>query len=279
MGAVDAQGSHAGHESHHHHAGHDAHHHDEPMSQADAVRSLLVLGEVALAARDYESAVEAYASILKLEPNEGAYYNLGSLRARGLGGRRDFVEAARLFHQAELLGNGQAGKLCGKCMFDYLHDGFDGKRPADLYASMAVFVSRVYPEVADQQPEVVRGLFAIGATHLNRGEYAEAAKVFRASAEFGNDGYAQYYLGELYETGAGLEQSDLAALYWFDCAVDNGAADVALASRDGILDAYRQGLSATGFREAMATLADWCEEGTADIAANPTKAVQWREFA
>lgn len=169
------------------------------MTQEEAVRSLLLLGQVALNAGDYDSAIEAYASVLKLEPNATAAYNLGSLHARGLGCRRNFVEAARLFHQAELLGNDRAGKLCGKCMYDFIHQGFDNKTPADLYAAMVVFVSMVYPEAKDQKSEISRGLFAVASTHLNKGERAEAVKVFRAAAEFGDDEYARYYLSLLDE--------------------------------------------------------------------------------
>lgn len=249
------------------------------MSPDEAMRSLLLLGQVALEAGDGESAVEAYASALQIEPNETAFYNLGSLRARGLGGRRDFVEAARLFHQAELLGNERAGKLCGKCMFDYLCEGLDDRAPADLYAAMALFVTRVYPEATDPRQEVARGLFAIASTLLNRGESAGAAKAYRASAEFVNDGYAQYYLGLLYEAGAGLQQNDLAALYWLDRAVDNGAADVALERRDGLLGDIRQSLTPDEVREALATLADWCEEGTANVPQDPDKAARWRGVA
>lgn len=249
------------------------------MSQEEAVQSLLILGQVALDAEDYESASEAFASILKLEPNEAAFYNLGSFHARGLGVRQDYVEAARLFHQAELLGNDRAGRLCGKCMFDYLLEGMAGRKPADLYAEMAVFVARVYPEAEDQHKEVNSGLFAIASTLANRGAYAEAAQVFRAGAEFGNDGYAQYYLAVLYNAGSGLPENDLAALYWLDRAVDNGAAQVALGDRDGMLDAYRQSLSANEFREMMAALSDWCEKGTADVPVNPAKAARWRELA
>ena len=266
------------HHGHHHHPGH-GHHHEEPMSQDEAVRSLLVLGEVALGGDDYESAAEAYASVLKLEENETALYNLGSLYARGLGVRQDFVEGARLFHQAELLGNVRAGKLCQKCMFDFVHVGFGEKSPADVYATIAVFASRVYPEAADQKSAVSSGLLAIAATHYDRGEHAEAAKVFRAAAEFGGDGYAQYYLAVLYNAGAGLPQNDLAALYWLDRAVDDGAADVALADRDGMLDAYRQSLSTSAFDEMMSQLADWCEQGTSDVPADPAKAAYWRAVA
>jgi len=272
-----------GHGAHHH--GHGPHHHDhgshheEPMTQEEVVSSLLVLGQVALQSKDYESAVEAYASVLQLEPNETAFYNLGSFRARGLGVRRDYAEAARLFHQAERLGNKRAGSLCAKCMFDFIHEGFDDRTPADLYAAMGVFVSMVYPEAADQGQEVNSGLFAIASTHLNRGEYAQAAKVFRAAAEFGNEGYAQHYLGVLYSAGIGVQKNELAALYWLDRAVDTGAAGVALGERDAMIDSYRQNLSGQEFQQTMTQLADWCEAGTPDVPVDHDKAAQWRELA
>ena len=117
---------------HPHEHGHHEHHHDEPIGPEEAVRSLLLLGQTALDAGDFESAVIAYESVLKIGLDETALINLGSLYARGLGARRSFVEAARLFHQAELLGNTRAGKLCGKCMYDFIHEGFEDKKPSDL---------------------------------------------------------------------------------------------------------------------------------------------------
>ena len=264
-----------GHEAHH--AGH--HHHEKPMSPEEAVRSLLVLGQVAVNSGDYQSAVKAYASALEIEPNETAFYYLGNLNARGLGTRKDFAEAARLFHQAELMGNERAGKLCAKCMLDYLSEGIGSKTPVELYAAMAVFVARVYPEAEDQKREVNAGLLAVANTFLTKGKHDAAAKVFRAAAEYGNDGFAQYYLAELYGTGVGVQQNNLVALYWLDCAVDNGAASAALDERDEMLDAYRQALSSAEFHETMATLASWCEAGTTDIPANPAKAEYWRTKA
>lgn len=264
--------AHAEHEHHHHHD----HDHDEPMTSEEAVRSLLLLGQVALRENDFPAAADAYASALAIEPNMTAAFNLGSLYARGLGVRKNFMEAARLFHQAELLGNEQAGKLCGKCMLDFIGEGLDAKTPMDVYAAMSVFASRVYPEAADPASEVETGLFAIASTYFQGGDYVRAARVFRASAEFCNDGLAQYYLGELYNAGAGVEQSSLAALYWFDCAVDNGAADVALEGRDVLLDALRHDLAEAEFREAIAMLADWCETGSPDVAVNRAKADRWR---
>lgn len=260
--------------SHHHHE----HHHDEPMTQGDAVQALLMLGQAALDASDYDAAIEAYASALKIEPNETAAFNLGSLHARGLGVRRNYLEAAKHFHQAELLGNEMAGKLCGKCMYDYIHRGFDGRKPSDVYAAMAVFVTMVYPEAENSGQEIATGLFAIASTHFSREEYAEAAKVFRAGAEFANDGLAQYYLGSLYNAGAGLEQNDLAALYWIDRAVDNGAAGIATQDRDAMLEALRQERSDQEFYEMVATLAEWCENGSPDVPLDHDKAAYWREL-
>ena len=167
------------------HLEHGSHNHDKPMSPQDAVRSLLVLAQVAQNAADYESAAEAYASALEIEPNVVALYNLGSFYARGLGVRQDFVEAARLFHQADLRGNDKAGKLCGKCMFDYAHNDMFGKTPAQLYASMAVFVSRVFPEAANPRLEARNGLLAIASTFRAKGDDDNAER-FRLAAEYGN---------------------------------------------------------------------------------------------
>ncbi|MDO4538704.1 MAG: hypothetical protein Q4B54_11120 [Coriobacteriales bacterium] len=278
METVDTQSGQTNEEARSH-AHHHEHHHDKPMDSAEAVRSLLLLGQVALNAKDYESAVEAYASALQLEQDKTAAYNLASLYARGLGVPRDFVKAARHFHQAELAGNEQAGTLCRKCMFDYVEADFDTKAPAGLYAEMAVFVLQVYPEAEDQKREACNGLFAIASTYLNRGEQEKAAKVFRAAAEFGGDGYSQYYLALLYNSAAGLPKNDLASLYWLDCAVDNGAADVALEARDGLLDDFRRTLADDEFHAAMATLSNWCATGTDDVPANPEKAAYWRELA
>ena len=191
------------HEHEHDHE-HNHHHHDEPMTQEEAMRSLLLLGQVALNANDYESAVNAYASALKLEPNETAAYVLGTLYARGLGVRRNFLEAGRLFHQAELLGNDQAGKLCAKCMYDFLHEGIIAREPATLYAEMCVFASMVYPEATDQKQEVNNGLFAVASTLLRKGENAAAMKVFHAAADYGDDEAAQNYLAMLDDAGMSL---------------------------------------------------------------------------
>ena len=282
MSSEDTQGMHRedehahGHvhteQGSHHHA-----HHEGPITQEEAVHSLLLLGQVAFDAGDYESAAEAYASLLKLEQNETALYNLASFHARGVGVRRDFMEAARLFHQAELMGNSRAGMLCAKCLFDFINTGIGAKRPMDLFTAMVVFVARVYPEAADASREVAHGLSAIANTYYSKGAYAEAAKAFRAAAEFADDGSAQYYLGTLYCDGVGVPQSNLAALYWFDRAIDNDAGHLALAARDEILDAYRSSHSASEFDDVMAQLIDWCEQGTSDIPADPERAARWRE--
>lgn len=173
------------------------HPHDEKqMSPEDVTKSLLYLGEVALAAGDYESAATAYASVLQLRADVTALYNLGSFYARGLGVPQDYTEGARLFHQAELLGNERAGMLCRKCMLDYINADLGCKSPAETYATMAVFVSKVYPEVADQKAATCSGLVAVALTNQSKGDDSAAEKVFRAAAEFGGDETARRYLAD-----------------------------------------------------------------------------------
>ena len=247
-------------------------------SSKDIVDMMMKMADVAMSNGDYTAAVDQYKNILKLEPNETAQYNLGSLFAQGKGVGQDFMEGAYWFHQAELSGDEQAGKLCLKCTMDFVHQNFDAKSAEQLYADMVRFIKYVYPDADDVNLEVCRKLYAIAGNHFNKKEYSAAAKLFRASAEFGNDGYSQNYLAVLYNAGAGLEKNDLASLYWFDKAVDNGAADVAQKDRNGILNAYKSNYTAAEFYEEMVKLSGWCSVGTKDVPKDAVKAAYWREI-
>ena len=185
----------------------------KPDSKA-IIDMMVMMADIAMNEGDFASAVDQYKNILKFEPNETAQYNLGSLYAQGKGVEQDFMEGAYWFRQAELVGDERTGKLCLKCSMDFVHQTFDKKTPEQLYS-----------ETTDVNLEACRKLYAIAGNHLNKNEYAAAAKLFRATAEFGDDGYSQNYLAVLFNAGAGIEKNDLASLYWFDKAVDNGAAD------------------------------------------------------
>ena len=100
--------------------------------------------------------------------------------------------------------------------------------------------------------------------------------MFRAAAEFSSYGYSQNCLAVLYNVGAGLEKNDLASLYWFDKAVDNGAADVAKKDRDGILNAYKTNLTPREFYEEMMKLSGWCNIGSEAVPKDAAKAAYWR---
>lgn len=247
-------------------------------SSKDVVNMMVMMANMAMENGDYERAAEGYKNILKLEPNETAQYNLGSLYAQGKGVKQDFMEGAYWFRQAERGGDEHAGKLCMKCSMDFVHQDFDKKSPERLYSDMMRFVKYIYPETENVNLEVCRKLFAIAGNHFNKKEYSVAAKLFRAAAEFGNDGYSQNYLAVLYNLGVGFEQNDLAALYWFDKAVDNGAADVARKDRDGMLDAYKTNFTPVEFYEEMQKLSSWCSIGHEDVPKDAPKAVFWREI-
>lgn len=248
------------------------------LSIKGPIDALILMADVAINDGDYKMAVDTYKSILEHEPNETAQYNLGSLYAQGKGVEQDFMEGAYWFHQAEISGDEQAGGMCLKCCMDFTHQNFDRKSPKQIYYDMVRFIKRVYPETTDVNLEVCRKLFGIAGNHFNRKEYTAAAKLFRAAAEFGNDGYSQNYLAMLYNAGTGLEKSDLASLYWFDKAVDNGAADVAQKDRDGILNAYKTNLTPVEFCEEMMRLSDWCGIGSEDVPKDTAKAAYWRKI-
>lgn len=237
----------------------------------------MATADAAMDKGNYSLAADTYQSVLKLEPNTDAQYNLGSLYAQGKGVPQNYMEAAYWFHQAEMTGDEQAGKLRLKCTSDFVHQGLASKTTVQVYHDMAGFVKYVIGEAGNVNLEVCRNLYGIAGNHFNKHEYEAAAKLFRAAGEFGNDGYSQNYLAVLYNAGAGVEQNDLAALYWFDKAVDNGAADVARKDRDGILNAYKTNLSETEFCEMMMTLSKWCKAGTDAVPQDAEKAVFWKK--
>ena len=242
------------------------------------IDTMLKTAEVAMDSEDYSLAVETYKDILKLESNAIAQYNLGSLYAQGKGVGQDFRESAYWFRQAELSGDEQAGKLCLKCTLDFIHKNFDIKNSEQLYEDMVDFIGYVYSDTVNINLEVCRTLYAVAGNHFNKQEYSHAAKLFRAAGEFGNDGYSQNYLAVLYNLGKGLEQNDLVALYWFDKATDNGAADLALQDRDGLLNTYKENFPPDKFSEIMFKLAEWCEKGSSDVPKDISKSVYWRKI-
>ena len=237
------------------------------------------MAQVAMDKEDYDKATEVYKDILKLESNSTAAYNLGRLFAQGKGVEQNFTEGAYYFHQAELLGDEQAGKLCLKCSMDFVHQDFNDKTPEQIYTDMTHFIERVYPKANNVKLEVCRRLYAIAENHFNKEEFSEAFKLFRAAGEFGSDGYSQNYLAVLYNTGNGTEQNDIAALYWFDKAVDNGAADVALTDREGLFNHYKENFSADVFFATILKLSGWCQTGSEDVPKDEEKADYWRKIA
>ncbi len=239
----------------------------------------LAMAERALEKGDHAQAFQTYKDILNMKPDEvTAQYNLGSMYARGLGVEQDFSEAAYWFHRAELNGSEQAGKLVQKCIMDHIFRDIEDASPQTLYNGMVRILSRIDPG-ADIPAETNRKLYALAQLCFNKQDYQSAGKLFRAAAEFGYDGLSQNWLGVLYNNGAGVRKNDLAALYWFDKAVENGAAEAALQDRDGILNAYRTNFSGDAFSREIMELSEWCAAGSEDVPKDPEKAEYWRKIA
>ena len=224
----------------------------KPGSQ-DAIAAMLTLADVHMGQGDFEQAAATYKSIVELQPNTTAQYNLGSLYAQGKGVEQSYLEGAYWFHQAGLGGDAQAEKLCTKCMLDYAHQNIHQKTPRAAYEEMMRFASYLYPR-EDSAPIAARNLFALAGHHFNKKEYS---------------------LAVLYNAGAGVEKDDLAALYWFDRAVDNGC-EAAKQDRIGIFNAYKDNNSPAGFYDIMMTLSGRCVRGDADIPKDAEKAAYWR---
>lgn len=247
---------------------------DKHASSAAIIEQMLTNAAICLEQDKPERAFETYAEIVKLTLNTSAQYNLGVLYATGQGTGQDLLQAAYWFHQAAVNGDEQAGKLEHKSLMDLVHKDFDQKSPQIIYHELLQYGELVYPRESSKDI-AVKNLNTLAKYHWNKQQYAEAAKLYRASAQYGDDGEGQNFLAVLYNHGAGVEQNDLAALYWFDRAVDNHFAP-AKTDRDGILNAYRGSLSPSEFYEQMELLAEWCTHGSADVPQDGKKAAHWR---
>lgn len=237
------------------------------------IQHMLAEAEMYLDSGMPERAFGAYRHIVELTPNVTAQYNLGSLYAQGKGTERDFLQAAYWFRQAALSGDASAEKLLTKSTMDYLEQDLSRITPYELHQKMQRYTQLLYPK--ENGNRAAETLYALAGHHFNKKEYAGAAKLFRAAAEYYNHGEAQNYLAVLYNAGAGLEQNDLAALYWFDRAADNGV-EASKKDRDGILNAYFTNNSPKEFFDIMETLVKTCVNGTSDIPQDNEKAQYWR---
>ncbi len=247
---------------------------EKVLPSEKVIQHMLAIAEMSLESNTPEMAFDTYRKIVELTPNTTAQYNLGSLYAQGKGTDQDFLQAAYWFRQAVVNGDASAEKLLSKSTMDYLNQNLSRITPYELYQKMQRYILLLYPK-ADGNAIAAETLYSLAGHHLNKKEYAEAAKLFRTAAEYYNHGDSQNYLAVLYNTGAGVEKDDLAALYWFDRAVDNGV-EVSKKDRDGILNAYFENSSPKEFFDIIETLARACINGTIDIPRDNEKAEYWR---
>lgn len=245
------------------------------MPQSEKViQRMLANAQMCLDSGMPERAFETYRHIVELTPDVTAQYNLGSLYAQGKGAKQDFLQAAYWFLQAVLNGDSGAEKLLTKSTMDYLEQDISGITPYELHQKMQRYTQLLYPK-ENENRIAAKTLYGLAGHHFNKKEYEGAAKLFRTAAEYYNHEASQNYLAVLYNAGAGLEQNDLAALYWFDRAADNGV-EASKKGRDGIMNAYFTSNSPEEFFDIIETLAKACVNGTPDIPKDNEKAQYWR---
>ncbi len=227
----------------------------------------------------YKQAFDLFKLVAENTGDTLAQYNLGILYARGLGIQQDHVEAAYWFNLAAQKGEEGAEKMTSKSLLDYANTVLRPKTPKEIYDCLLAFAQRVY-HPGNQGASAQKDLQQLGFYYFNmKNDYAMSAKLFRAGAEYGNDGLCQNYLAVSYNAGAGVEQNDLAALYWFDRACDQGIAP-ARTDRDGILSAYITNLGKQETACQLRLLADWCATGATEaVPRDDAKAEYWMQMS
>lgn len=252
----------------------------QTVASQNVIDVMLANAETCLNEGNAERAFKTYNDILEMQPeNSKAQYNLGTLYALGKGTEQDFLKSAQYFSIVASKGDSEAKKMCEQSTLYYVNQNLASETPYDVYQKMLTYASTLYPEnsadgTASQKSFASEKIFSVGSYYLNQKRYEEAAKLFRASSEYGNHGKSQNFLAVLYNSGAGIEKNDMAALYWFDRASDNGVQEAGK-DRDGILNAYQNNNSPEVFAETIEQIIKECNNGSKDIPRDDKKAEYW----
>lgn len=250
-----------------------------PEADIHAITEInMILAHGFLRDEDYENAFDRFKIVAENTDNSEAQYNLGCMYAQGLGTEQSFVEAGYWFHTAYKNGDESAGRMILKCMLDSVNSILPSATAEDIYTTLSVFVNRVFH--GENIEAILHEKLSDMGTHYfrNKRDFAAAAKLFRAGAEYANDGFCQNNLAVLYNAGAGVEKNDLAALYWFDRASDQGV-EAARNDRDGIFCAYLNKLGKQETANQLRMLVDWCKTGANPaVPIDETKANHWNQI-
>lgn len=147
-------------------------------------------------------------------------------------GRNRIFGGGFLVFQAQSQGKEEAGRLLARSTLDYFRQDLDRLTPELLWKKAADFSERVFGE-QETRAASISCLKQMVNFCIEKEDFENEVKIVRALAEYGKDAESQNRMGVLYNRGIGLERNDLAALYWFNKAEEQGNAG-ARADCDGI---------------------------------------------
>jgi TPR repeat protein len=245
----------------------------EPSIQ-DLNEDVKMLADIALNADppDYNMAFMQYKLAAEEGDDKDAQYNLASMYATGRGTEKNYMLAAYWYKKVADQGDEEAKKLLKKVWLDYTNENIEDWTYAELFEQTAKYIENFYDE-----QNVFDLIESLSVYYCDKQNHSSAFKCFQAEAIFGKSSEAMYNLGICFNRERGVEQDDLAALYWLDKAADCGNVP-AKTHRDGILDAYIHSQPAK-IQDLLELLASWCERGTGEVPVDKEKSEYWREKA
>lgn len=156
---------------------------------------------------------------------------------------------------------------------ELLGEALDELEPPEIYNR---FMKHLVAEGADED---ALAQFCLDMAQLSNQLIAErcltgAYKITRVLAEYWQYSESQNLLGVMFSCGAGVEQDDAVAMYWFNKAADQGH-EAAKVDCEGIYNAYKQNLSHDDFDDVLHAVVTMCENGSIYIPLDPAKAEYW----
>lgn len=167
--------------------------------------------------QDYGKALEYFRKAADLGEGQ-AVNNLGDMYENGIGVEQDYVQAMKYYQQAAELGEGYAYAGIGS-----LYRGGKGVEQdllkAAEYYKKALELGVDDPVILQDVKELSESLRRAGAEARDAEDYGKAMELFLLAAELGNaEGWRD--IGDLYESGLGVEKDPDQAAEYYQKALD-----------------------------------------------------------
>lgn len=148
-----------------------------------------------------------------------------------------------------------------------------GQDAQALWEHAAALSNHFFSE-KNKKDAAVSYLSQLKSFYFNNNDYENGVMCLRALAEHGEDSDSQRQLGTLYREGCGVKKNELAALYWFNKAEEQGDTKAG-ADCEAVFQTFYNHCSREDFAGKIGILAHWCRTGMGPVPLDRERGAYW----